>query len=214
MWEKKIKKTIFTLAVDNWQPEIDFYVINKRKNPKWPITYEKFQIYQLAQEMGNDWNIYIDADALIHPEMPDFTQYLSKDTVAHVGCDHASIRWLYDRYFLRDGRNIGSCNWFSMASDWCIDLWHPVDDLTPQETIDRCFPTVAEELSGVISSYHLIDDFIAGRNIAKFGLKFKKLEEIINEKYPGSWFFWHQYTVPPEQKVIEMRNTLKLWGLL
>lgn len=231
MWNKEVKKTIFTLAIDNWRPDVteltfpllkryaakigaDFYVINKRKSSDWPITYEKFQIYNLAQEMKNDWNIYIDADALIHPETPDFTLYLNKDTVSHVGLDAAPIRWKYDRFFLRDGRDIGSCNWFTVGSDWCIELWHPADDLTPQEVMDRCHPTVAEELSGVIDPYHLIDDFLVGRNIAKFGLKFKTIDAIIKEKYPESWFFWHQYTMPPEQKVFEMKKTLQMWRLI
>jgi len=198
MWEKGIKKTIYTLAINNWEPNIcditfpllkryaakigaDFVVIDKRKFPDWPITYEKFQIYELGQEDENDWNIYIDADALIHPETPDFTLYLNKDTVAHVGLDAAPIRWKYDRFFLRDGRDLGSCNWFTMGSDWCIELWHPANDLTPKEVMDRCHPTIVEEKSGVIDSYHLIDDFLVGRNIAKFGLKFKTITEIINE---------------------------------
>jgi hypothetical protein len=230
MWEKKIQKTIYTLAIDNWCPEItdltypllqryadkigaDFYIIDKRKNPDWPITYEKFQIYDLAQEHENDWNIYIDADALIHPETPDFTLYLNKNEVAHTGQDVAPIRWKYDRYFLRDGRDIGSCNWFTIASDWCIDLWHPTDDLTPQEVQDRCFPTVSEELSKVVTPYHLIDDFIAGRNIAKFGLKFKMISTILDEKYPGSGFFFHQYTLTTDKKVLEMKKELQRWGL-
>ena len=231
MWQKSLRKTIYTLAIDNWAPEItaltfplmkryaekigaNFYVINERKSPEWPITYEKFQIYDLAQLHNKDWNIYIDADAIIHPETPDFTLYLKKDEVAHTGQDMASIRWKYDRFFLRDGRDIGSCNWFTMASDWCIELWHPTDDLTPQECQDRCFPTVGEENSGVITPYHLIDDFLVGRNIAKFGLKFKKLYDIIGEKYPGSEFFWHQYTMPVEEKVVKMHEILKQWNLM
>lgn len=164
--------------------------------------------------MQNDWNIYIDADALIHPETPDFTIYLHKDTVAHVGRDTAPIRWKYDRFFLRDGRDIGSCNWFTVGSDWCIDLWHPADDLTPQEAIDSCFPIVEEERSKIVTPYHLIDDFLVGRNIAKFGLKFKTIESIIEERYKGSWFFWHQYTIPVEQKVVEMKKTLQTWRLV
>jgi hypothetical protein len=230
VWQKRIKKTIYTLAVDNWAPEItrltfpllmryadkigaDFHVISGRLHPDWPITYEKFQVYDLGRLAENDWNIYIDADALIHPETPDFTLYLTKDTVAHTGNDAAPIRWRYDRYFLRDGRDIGSCNWFTIGSDWCIDLWHPVDDLTPQEAIDSCFPTMNEEKSGIVTPYHLIDDFLIGRNIARFGLKFAKLNEIIEKRYSGSWFFWHQYTIPVEQKVAEMKKILNQWGL-
>jgi hypothetical protein len=228
MWEKGLKKTIYTLAINNWEPNIcditfpllkryaakigaDFVVIGSRNFPDWPITYEKFQIYELGQEDENDWNIYIDADALVHPETPDFTYYLNKDTVAHVGVDKATLRWKFDRFFLRDGRDISSCNWFSMASDWCIDFWHPADDLSPKETIARCFPTVEEELTQMVTSYHLIDDFLMSRNIAKFGLKFKCLSDIIAEKFPQSWFFWHQYTIPTEVKIAEMKSVIEKW---
>ena len=231
MWEKRIKKTLFTLAINNWEPDIcditfpllkryadkigaDFYVIEDRKFPQWGITYEKLQIYDLSQQMENDWNIYIDADTLVHPETPDVTELLSKDTVAHHGADKLGVRYKTDRYFWRDGRQISSCNWFSVASDWCIDLWHPVDDLTPGECIARCFPTV-DESNGVIRASHLIDDFILSRNIAKFGLKFKTLISIFDEVgYKDVWFFWHQYVIPPEQKVIQMKNILTQWKLL
>lgn len=231
MWQKKIKKTIYTLAINNWAPQVteltfpllcryadkigaEFQVISERKFPDWPITYEKFQIYELGRQAENDWNIYIDADALIHPETPDFTMFLNKDTVAHTGQDFAPLRWKYDRFYLRDGRNIGSCNWFTIASDWCIELWEPCPDLTPQEAIDSCFPIVGEIKSGVVTPEHLIDDFLIGRNIAKYGLKFVKIHDIIEEKCKGYAFFWHQYTIPPDQKAIEMKQVLKTWGLL
>src|SRR5882672_8362849 len=139
-----MKKTIFTLNVDGYSSEIteltyplikqyankigaDFHIIKTRKYPEYPAVYEKMQIYDLGREMQNDWNIYIDSDALVHPDMFDVTEFLSKDTVCHNGTDMANNRWRYDRYFQRDKRHIGSCNWFTIASDWCLDLWHPLD---------------------------------------------------------------------------------------
>jgi hypothetical protein len=230
MWEKKVKKTIFTLAVNNWEPNIcditfpllklyadkigaDFYVIKDRKFPEWPITHEKMQIYNMAQEMENDWNIYIDADTLVHPETIDATTLITKDTVAQNGCDDARLRWKYDRFFTRDGRNISSCNWFTIASDLCIDLWHPVDDLTPKECISRCFPTV-EETNTVVTSSHLIDDFVLSRNIAKFGLKYVTIAKKLKEGgFENAWFTWHQYTLTPEQKLTEMKKVVQQWKL-
>jgi hypothetical protein len=230
MWEKKIKKTIFTLAINNWEPDIcdltfplmrlyadkigaDFYVIKERRFEDWPITYEKMQIYQLAQEMENDWNIYIDADTLVHPEMIDITTLLSKDTVLHNGFDMAQIRWKFDRFFLRDGRRISSCNWFTMASDWCIELWKPHDDLTADECMARSFPTV-EETNTTVNSYHLIDDYTLSRNIAKYGLKFKAFRDLLPEiGLADSWLLWHQYTLTPEKKLEEMKSILEQWKL-
>jgi hypothetical protein len=231
MWQKPLKKTIFTLRVDNYAPEIcdvtypllkhyaakigaDFYTIKDRKFPDFPPVYEKLQIYDLAKEMHNDWNIYIDSDTLIHPDFFDVTNHLTKDTVAHNGVDMASIRWTYDRFFWRDGRNIGSCNWFAIASDWCVELWHPLDDLTLEEAQKNIHATV-QELKTVVNGPHLIDDYTLSRNIAKYGLKYTTIIDIQKRvglgENPG--FLWHQYTIPNDEKVVRMHEVLRGWGV-
>jgi len=230
MYNKKIKKTVFTLNVDNYAPEIteltyphmkkyadrigaDFFVITERKWPNMPPVYEKLQIYELAQQMDNDWNIYLDSDALVHPETIDFTTQLSKDTVTHNWKDVAPVRWDLDRYFYRDGRNIGSGNWFTIASDWCIDLWKPLDDLEYEDALKRIHPTMAEMQAGVQPS-HLIDDFTLSRNIAKYGLKFKTIKGLLKDiDLEGAEFFYHQYLIPNETKVVEIKETIKRWGI-
>lgn len=232
MWQIEPKKTVFTLCVDNYAPEIteitfpllkayadkiraDFHIITERKFPEYPPVYEKIQIYELAQQMENDWNIYIDADALIHPDLMDLTEMLPKDTVAHHGKDFAPIRWKLDRFFRRDGRFIGSGNWFTIASDWCIELWKPCEDMTLEEIYSNISPTVNERTSGCFDRTHLIDDYILSRNIAKYGLKFKVIREMMTDiGFPnGGYFFWHAYTMPIEQKVREMRQILAEWRL-
>lgn len=227
---KAIKKTLYTLDVDNYAPEIkdltfpllqryarrigaDFHPITKRRYPGMPPVYEKMQIYELGRAHGNDWNIYVDADALIHPETIDFTAHLGKDTVAHNGSDFAGVRWTYDEYFLRDGRNIGSCNWFTVASDWCLDLWHPLE-LTLAEAVANIRPTVTEQVSGAFSPSHLIDDYTLSRNIAKFGLKFTTLIDLMKRiGLPQANFFWHLYTIPTEEKVKQMKEVLSQWRM-
>lgn len=225
----KIKKTLFTLAVDNFSPEIieltfplmkayankigaDFHVITERKHPDMPPVYEKLQIYDLGREMKNDWNIFFDADALIHPETIDFTQIIHKDTVLHNGADMAMIRWKYDEYFLRNGRNIGSCNWFTIGSDWCLDLWKPLD-IPYKQALENIQPTVSERNNG-ITAEHLIDDYTLSRNIAKYGLKFLTAREILdNIGLKEANFFWHQYTITPQEKVVELKKMIKNWGV-
>jgi hypothetical protein len=231
MWQKQIKKCVFTLDIDNYAPQIkeityplikawaykigaDFHTITERKFPEFAPVYEKLQIYELAQEMGNDWNIYIDSDALLHPDLPDLTAHIPRDHVAHNGVDLASIRWRYDRFFRRDGRNIGSCNWFTIASDLCIDLWKPLDDLTLEEAIYNIQPTV-EERNTIVDAAHLIDDYTLSRNIAKYGLKFTTFNDIfkrLNIVEPG--FLWHLYTIPVDEKVVKMKEMLKNWRLV
>lgn len=225
----RTKKTVYTLNVNGYSPEItaltyplishyarkcgaEFYIINERKFSNWPVTYEKLQIYYLSKLRDDDWSIYIDSDALVHPETIDWTNYLPFDTVAHNGADMAAIRWKYTDYMKRDKRNIGSCNWNTIASRWCRDLWHPLD-ITPEEAIGHCFPTV-NETNTIITPDHLVDDFALSNNIARFGLKFTtlmKLQEDIGLK--DASFYWHLYTISVEEKVKQMEDIINQWNL-
>ena len=232
MYDKKIKKVVYLVNIGNYEEElrkITYPLIHHYANkigaeicyitePK--INYpsprcEKLQIYELAQKNNADWNIYIDSDTLVHPDCFDFTAHMSKDTVAHNGKDMATHRWYYDRYFRRDGRHIGSCNWFAIASDWCIDLWRPLDDLTPEEALTRIFPTVGE-LNGCIGRKEILDDYILSRNIARYGLKYTTFIDIcekLNYK-GGNPFLFHAYNVDSAEKLRLARQVLNTWGIL
>jgi len=230
MYNKEIKKVIYLLNIDNYAPEctaityplIYHYAkkigaeicnITERKFPGTPPVYEKLQIYELAQKYNADWNIYIDSDTLIHPDFFDLTAHISKDTIAHNGKDMATHRWEYDRYFLRDGRHIGSCNWWAIASDWNIELWKPLDDITVDEAISRIYPTVGE-LNGVVETDHLIDDFTLSRNIAKYGLKHDTIIDICKRVgYEQNGFLWHAYNIPEKDKLAQMHSILAHWGV-
>jgi hypothetical protein len=221
-----VRTALYTLNIDDYAPEIraltmplikayakkigaEHIEITERRFPGWPVTYEKMQIHRLAQENGAEWHIYIDSDALVHPETPDWTCYLPRDTVAHNGSDFAGVRWRYDPYFLRDGRNIGSCNWLTIASSWCLDLWRPLD-ISPEQAIDAIHPTV-QELKTVITREHLIDDYALSSNIARFGLKFMALMAL--EKRLGfgddTGFYWHAYVIDAAEKVKQMKVVLE-----
>jgi hypothetical protein len=214
-------KTVFTLNI-NYPKEItnitypfieqytrkigaDFHIIDKRKFPDMPIVYEKFQIYTLA----SDWNIYIDSDALIHPDTFDITQLLPEDTVMTCGQDFAPIRFKYDKYFQRDGRHIGGGNWFTVASSLCTDLWHPLD-IPLHEAVKNIYPTILEK-NGEITPAHLIDDYTISRNIAKYGLKFTSFVAML-EKYnkPGEFLF-HEYLYTTKEKIANLHKVLDYW---
>ena len=226
--KRTIQKTIWTLNVDNYAPEItaltypliqhyahkigaDFRTITERKFPDWPVVYEKLQIHELGKD--NDWNIYIDSDAVVHPDMFDPTDHMDKDTIAHNGNDMAGNRWRYDRFFRRDGRHFGSCNWFTVGSDWCIDLWKPLDDLTHEEAVANIFPAVSEVNSGCITSEHLIDDYTLSRNIAKYGLKFTTVSDIQKKLNDRGNYLWHIYTNVVPEKVRQMKEVMRAWGI-
>ena len=229
MWERRERKIVYTLDVESYAPEItaltrpwleawarrigaELVVIGTRQFPDWPVVYEKLQIYTFAQELNADWNIYVDSDALIHPDTPDFTLLLPRDTVAHNDSDMAAIRWDYDRFFQRDGRNLGSGNWLAIASSWCIELWKPLDDLTCAEAVSRIHPTAFEARAGV-SPHHLIDDYVLSRNIAKYGLKFQSVKSLQAAHGVVGDFFRHDYLLPTDAKVSALKQVLTDWKL-
>jgi len=223
-----MKKTLYTLNVDDYAPDIcaltypllkryaskigaEFFVITERKSPTLPPVIEKLQIYDLARERGDDWVCFFDSDALVHPDMPDVTEICPFDTIMHNATDYASCRFVYDDYFRRDGRHIGSGNWFTVASRWCLDLWHPLTDLTFEEAVARIKPT-AMERNFAIGPEHLIDDFILSRNIARFGLKATSFRRIVAELGQlDSAYLWHQYLMTKEQKLLGMETVLNVW---
>lgn len=232
MWQKKIKKTLFTLNINNnYDKELtdltypylkhyahkmgaDFHVITERKFPDYPVTYEKLQIYELSQQMENDWNIFIDCDALIHPDLMDITVHLPFDHVAHFGEDIASYRWIYDKYFLRDGRHIGSCTWFIVASSWNTELWKPIDDMTLDEIEASILPIRKEILNG-ITPLRLIEDYVMSRNIAKYGLKYMSFDTILNKfNQTADGLVYHRYMMPDEEKIVRLKTQMKAWNLL
>ena len=218
-------KTVWTLNVDNYAPEItaltypllrryaqkigaEFVVITERRSPLLPPVYEKLQIFTRGR--SSDWNIYIDSDALVHPDFFDPTNHLTKDTVLHNGVDMAGNRWRYDEYFWRDNRHIGSCNWFTVGSNWCLDLWHPLEDLTFAQALENIHPT-AEEVSTNITRDHLIDDYMLSRNIARYGLKCTTLRKMQNDLADQGNYLWHQYTISVSEKAQQMADVLKAW---
>ncbi len=232
VWQKPIRKTFYTLNINGYDREITeityplmkhycekigakFHVIDQRRFPNAPVTYEKLQIFQLMKDNGDDWAYFMDSDCLIHPDMFDPTNHVGKDKVLHNGVDMAGHRWKYDRYFLRDGRHIGSCNWFAIASDWCVDLWHPLDDISFEEAVANIYPTV-NELNTVVDAQHLIDDYTLSRNIAKYGLKVATVMDILKVigYGPDVGFLWHHYTEPNEQKLVVMKQQLQKWRIL
>lgn len=235
-----MRKTLYTLVVDDYAPAIreltfpwlkhyaakigaDFHVITERKYPEMPITFEKFQVGELAKERGDEWSIFLDADTLVNPEMFDPTNHLPKNAVAHNGKDFAGVRWTYDKYLSRDGRNIGSCTWCVIASEWTVeDLWRKPDFVnlhSPEylsqpnyvrdcvnEIFSKIHITVGEQNSGHCQTEHLIDDYLLSRNIARFGLHFTTLMELCGAlgMPPHNPHFWHKYTMSEDDKLREM----------
>lgn len=225
------KRTIYTLNLGGtYAPEItrltypfmklyaekidaEFYMITERKFPEWPAGVEKLQVFDLARERGDEWAYFFDSDVLIHPDLFPIDAHVLKDTVVHNACDVASHRWKYDRYFQRDGRHISSCNWFAMMSEWCIDMYHPPDDITYAEALARIRPVSSESRAGMAPG-HLCDDFLVSRNIAKYGLHFTTVMNICEKLNVSHACFFHEYNTSDEDKAKHMKARLTDWKLM
>jgi hypothetical protein len=169
-----MKKKVFTVCVDNYFPELveitlptfnsyaskigaELVVITERKYVDWPPTYEKLQIWDLGRD--SDWNIFIDADTVISPAAPDFTNSLPMEIVGLFAGFEASTQFIMDQYFIRDGRDRGISGGLLVTSSWTHDLWTPLE-LPWQEAKNR------------LIRKHCIDEYCTSRNLAKFGLKY------------------------------------------
>ncbi len=222
------KKIIYLLNIDNYAPEItaityplieryakkigaEIIQITERKFPDFPPVYEKFQIYELCKQNPADWYIYIDSDAVLHPDLFDITAVISKDTVFQVGTDFSPVRSKPNNFMLRDGRWIGTCNWFTVFSDWCIDLFNPDIGMTREEILEHCFVTNLEHF--IFDRKHLIDDYILTSNVARYGLKRKDWTTLVKELgYPEyNDFFYHEYLIPTDEKIIRLRDKAAQW---
>jgi len=167
-----MKKCVYTLCVEDYFPELcaltipnheayakkigaDFKLITERKYLDWPPTYEKVQIYE--QGANNDWNIHIDADMLIHPDMWDVTKE-DLSTIFYYSIYDPRLYFPANAYFLRDGRLIGICSSFIAVPNWCHDLWEP-------------FQISFEDAKQGLKRVHGIDDYCFSVNFARYGLK-------------------------------------------
>ena len=183
-------------------------MITERKFPDYPINYEKMQVYEDGKDA--EVNILCDADMLIHPQFPDVTEFLKRDSIAFN--DNYNISWKYHvdriRYFMRDGRDVGIATNFVVSSDWTHDVWEPlslsqkdIEDLAKKENTD----TGGADGRGW---GHYADEFALSYNMAKYGLKYTGV----------TWEDWmrpfliHTGTGDKNEALQIARDTLEKWN--
>ena len=185
-------------------------IITERKFPDYPINYEKMQVYEDGKDA--DVNILCDADMLIHPEFPEVTEFLKRDSIAFN--DNYNISWKYHvdriRYFMRDGRDVGIATNFVVSSDWTHDVWEPlslsqkdIEDLAKKENTD----TGGADGRGW---GHYADEFALSYNMAKYGLKYTG---VTWEDWMRPWLV-HTGTGDKNEALQIARQTLEKWSRL
>lgn len=218
---------VFSLNINNYAPEIvsitkpfleawcrkigaDLIYITERKFPDMPLNYEKFQIYELGQKY--DWQIFVDADALVTPDMFNPTLFLNKNEMCFYWVDMANTRFIYDNHFERDGRNIGAGTWFVVTNKLTIEAWKPIH-LQNDVTLKYCKEHIVlnqKERNFGMEPFHLLDDYLVSRNISKYGIKVRTLKKDLYEKlYVEQTLLQHIYLDTTENKLKYLRICLQ-----
>jgi len=223
-----MRKLIHVVNINNFFPELfaltyptirsyaerNGYMINmitERKFPNYPINYEKMQVYEDGKNA--EVNILCDADMLIHPEFPEVTKFLKRDSIAFNDNYNISMKYQVDkiRYFMRDGRDVGIATNFVVSSDWTHDVWEPlslsqkdIEDLAKKEN------TESENDPSQRGWGHYADEFALSYNMAKYGLKYTG---VTWEDWMRPWLV-HTGTGDKNEALQIARQTLEEWSRL
>ena len=167
------KACVHVVVINNWFPELceltlpliqkwasnigaDFNLIAKPKFEGYPPNYERFQIYESGRDY--QWNINVDADFIIHPELEDVTD--NDPMVVRAEANMLADYFFYSNtYFLRDGRNIGMSDNFILSSYYTHDVWEPLN-----------MPYDQAKLNCKLYERQ-VSEYAISMNIARFGLK-------------------------------------------
>lgn len=211
----KKNRAVFTLATPDYEPELceitfplirkyadklkaEFVRIETRKFPDYPITYERLQIHELGKD--NEWNVCIDPDTLIHPDIDDFTQWFPQDNVGNWSFFDARQHFdvADDKYFARDGRFYGIVDSLVATSWQTHDLWTPLPETNAQlekKIYDREW-------------VRRMSEYAISRNLARYGMKIQGL--LANTKHMYHFGATSYGIAKPADEAIRI---LKEWGL-
>lgn len=207
---RKTSCCIHVLIVNNYFPEltkltlptIEVYankinaslnIITERKFKDWPILTEKLQVYDYPDF---DWNILMDADILIHPDTPDPLFNFNPRFVGIKDDYKASMQFKIDKYFIRDGRNLGVSGCLVCTSRLTHDLWKFISDLNKEEIMEN-----------ILQDRKCVDEYTISRNVAKYGLKHMELFPV---NYYNMLYHLGIYEQDQEKCLDVAKNWLKL----
>ena len=167
------KACVHTVVINKWFPELcdltlpliqkwaknigaDFNLISEPKFTGWPPNYERFQIWESGLEY--EWNINIDADFIVNPDLEDITA--NDPTIVRAEAYmHTDVFFYPNHYFLRDGRGISMSDNFVLSSCMTHDVWTPLS-MSYDDAKKHC-----------IKDPRQVSEFAVSLNIARYGLK-------------------------------------------
>jgi hypothetical protein len=167
----------------------DFVELTRRLHPEWPVTYEKFQIY----DYDWDWALFIDSDAVIHPKADDWT-LLDPNVVWVGGILNQQIRWI-------NRPPTAFPTYCVVVSRECREVWRP-PEMTPQEVQAQWLEPAFPEVVPASHSQIFVDDYTCSMNAHRFNYPVRKLNK---EQV------FHQPWLPTSEKAVDIAEWL-LWA--
>jgi hypothetical protein len=173
----RLRKAVFTVRVDNYLPDLcaltlpamkryadkigaDFYVIEERKFPELPPTYEKMQIWHLGANY--DWSILIDCDMAIRDEMYDVTEVVLPDTVGSWMVYDPQITIAKDEYIPLDGTGT------AVATNLVVVPW-------PLHGVWKPLEMSSTEILSRMKRQFVVDEYCFSRNMTERGIRLSSL---------------------------------------
>ena len=234
-----MNKVLYTPNYNQYEPEIcsityplikqychkigaDFRIIDKPFDLGVDTKISgKFHLHKLAQEK-NQITMFLDSDALIHPDAPDFMIHcIGPKLVFCFGQDYPFMRFRADQFFAYAQANglvepytmvpYGMCTWCVICNDSSYHVWEP--PVNAAEAISYITPTVVE--AHIKTAASLLDDYQTSLNLVKHKLTIiNGIEALTAVKYTGVMPFYHQYLVTPEEKARQLKFVRdNVWGL-
>lgn len=171
--------------------------ISERKFPLFPPNYERMQVFETGRDFA--WNMVVDAGILVGPLLPDFTKRVDRRQMGLCLRMHApSVFDVADnKYFVRDGRDLGVVEACIVTSSLTHDLWEPLHG-DPSEWMS-CIKS---------RSPALISEFCLSLNAAKYRFDF------LNPfGTPVQFYRLEQGSKTINQLLQEGRDVLSSWGV-
>ena len=171
--------------------------ISERKFPSFPPNYERMQVFESGRDFA--WNMVVDAGVLVGPLVSDFTKRVDRRQVGL--CLQAHTPSLFsvseNKYFIRDGRDLGLVEACIVTSSLTHDLWEPLSG-GPSEWIS----SVKSE------NPILLSELCLSLNAAKYRF------DVLNPfGIPSQLYRLEQRSKTTAELLQEGREVLSSWGL-
>jgi hypothetical protein len=148
-----------TIEVFAKKIKADINIITERKLSSDNILVEKLQIYEDGKNY--DYNMFLDLDLLIHPLCYNPFVNIPKFHVAFKDSHDADKVFVKDKYFEKDGRNVGVSSCCVFTTRDTHHIWKPIEELS-LEQINK----------NIIQDRKNVDEYTLSRNLAKYNIKY------------------------------------------